>query len=144
VGAVLIATALRHAWPAASPQAQPEHQSPLRLWSAIQLAIAFQLAMMLLALAQQVWGRAGVLTSAAALGLTDVDALTVSMCRSVTEGGAAALAAQGIAIGILSNTVLKLGVALTVGSPRFRKAVTPGFLALAAAVVLGLWLGSRF
>ncbi len=144
VGAVLIATALRHPWPAASPQAQPERQSPLRLWSAIQLAIAFQLAMMLLALAQQVWGKAGVLTSAAALGLTDVDALTVSMCRSVADGGTAALAAQGIAIGILSNTVLKLGLALTLGSRRFRKAVAPGFLGLAAAVVLGLWLGGRF
>ena len=144
VGGVLVVTALRHPWPATSAEAKPETQSPLRLWSAIQLALAFQLAMMLLALAQQLWGRAGVLTSAAALGLTDVDALTVSMCRSVADGGTATLAAQGIAIGILSNTFLKLGVALTLGSPRFRKAVAPGFLALMAAVVLGLWLGIRF
>jgi len=144
VGAALIAMALRHPWPAASPEAQPEKQSPLRLWSAIQLALAFQLAMMLLTVAENLWGRAGVLTSAAALGLTDVDALTVSMCRSVGNGNSAALAAQGIAIGILSNTVLKLGVALTLGSSRFRKAVVPGFAALAVAVVLGLWLGGRY
>lgn len=144
VGVVLVAIALRHPWPAVSEEAKPETHSPLRLWSAIQLALAFQLAMMLLALMQQLWGRAGVLTSAAALGLTDVDALTVSMCRSVADGSTVPLAAQGIAVGILSNTVLKLGVALTLGSPRFRKAVLPGFLALAAAVVLGLWLGGRF
>ncbi len=144
VGAVLVTRALRHPWPAASAEAKPDLQSPLRLWSAIQLALAFQLAMMLLALAQQLWGKAGVLTSAAVLGLTDVDALTVSMCRSVTDGGAASLAAQGIAIGILSNTVLKLGLALTLGSPRFRKAVAPGFVGLGAAVLLGLWLGIRF
>ncbi len=145
VGGFLIWRALRHPWPAAaSPDAQPDRQSPLRLWTAIQLAVAFQLAMLLLAWAQSLWGRMGVLTSAAALGLTDVDALTVSMCRSVTDGGAASLAAQGIAIGILSNTALKLGVALVLGAPRFRKAVAPGFAALAAAVVLGLWLGGRF
>jgi uncharacterized membrane protein (DUF4010 family) len=144
VGAVLIWRAVRHPWPAAaSPDARPDTQSPLRLWSAVQLAVAFQLAMLLLTAAQDLWGRAGVLTSAAALGLTDVDALTVSMCRSVSDGGAASLAAQGIAIGILSNTMLKLGLAMTLGSTRFRKAVAPGFAALAAAVVLGLWVGAR-
>ncbi len=143
VGGALVVTALRHPWPATSPATTPDTQSPLRLWSAIQLALLFQLAMMLLALAQQIWGRTGVLTSAAALGLTDVDALTVSMCRSVADGGTASLAAQGIAIGILSNTVLKFTLALTLGSSRFRRAVLPGFLALAAAVVLGLWLGAR-
>ncbi len=144
VGVVLVALALRRTWPAVSRTAEPEPQSPLRLWSAIQLAVAFQLAMMLLTLATRFWGSAGVLTSAAVLGLTDVDALTVSMCRSVTNGAGSALAAQGITIGILSNTALKLGVAVSLGSARFRRAVVPGFLALAAAVGLGLWLGGRF
>jgi uncharacterized membrane protein (DUF4010 family) len=144
VGALLVWRALRRQWPAASPEAQPERQSPLRLWSAIQLAIAFQLSMGLLVVVQEYWGRTGVLASAAALGLTDVDALTVSMCRSVSDGGAPALAAQGIAIGILSNTLLKAGLAFALGSSRFRRAVLPGFGALAVAVVLGIWLGGRF
>jgi uncharacterized membrane protein (DUF4010 family) len=141
VGAVLVVLALRHPWPAVAPDAHAERQSPLRLWSAIQLALAFQAAMMLLTVVSELWGTAGVLTSAAALGLTDVDALTVSMCRSVANGSAASLAAQGITIGVLSNTLLKLGLALSLGSPRFRRAVVPGFLALTAAVGLGLWIG---
>ena len=144
VGVGLVVLALRRSWPAASAvAAEPETQSPLKLWSAIQLAVAFQLAMMLLSVAGDLWGSAGVLSSAAVLGLTDVDALTVSMCRSVATGTATALAAQGIMIGILSNTLLKFGVAMGLGSPRFRRAVAPGFAMLAGAVLLGLWIGSR-
>ncbi|HVA57046.1 MAG: DUF4010 domain-containing protein [Gemmatimonadaceae bacterium] len=143
VGAGLVAIALRRPWPAASEATEPETQSPLKLWSAIQLAVAFQLAMMLLSLARELWGSAGVLTSAAVLGLTDVDALTVSMCRSVANGTSSVLAAQGITIGILANTVLKFGVAMGLGSSKFRRAVAPGFAMLAGAVVLGFWLGGR-
>lgn len=141
VGAGFVMAAARRSWPAVGPEGKPDTRSPLRLWSAVQLALAFQAAIMLLAIVQSWWGTAGVLTSAAALGLTDVDALTVSMCRSAANGSAVSLAAQGIAIGVLSNTVLKLGVATSLGSRAFRRAVTPGFLALAAAVALGLWLG---
>ena len=36
---------------------------------------------MVVHLAREMWGQSGVLTSAAILGLTDVDALTVSMAR---------------------------------------------------------------
>lgn len=141
VGVALIVYALRRPWPPVTPAAEPRAESPLRLWRAIQLAVAFQLAMMLLVYARQAWGAAGVLSSAAVLGLTDVDALTVSMCRSAMNGMGPTLAAEGIAIGILANTVLKFGVALAVGSPRFRRAVAPGFLMLGAAVAAGLWLG---
>jgi uncharacterized membrane protein (DUF4010 family) len=143
VGVGLVLLAGRRSWPAVSPEAQPERRSPLRLWSAIQLALAFQAAMLLMALVQSIWGEAGVLTSAAALGLTDVDALTVSMCRSVANGSAATLAALGIAVGVLSNTLLKFGVAAALGSRSFRRAVAPGFAALTGAVALGLWLGMR-
>lgn len=144
VGVTLVAAAMRQPWPAATEAETPDRRNPLRLWWAIQLAIGFQLAMIALAVAREYWGRTGVLTSAALMGLTDVDALTVSMCRAVGNGGTSGLAAQGIAIGILSNTVVKLGIALSVGTPRFRKAVVPGFLALAAALGVGLWLGTRW
>ncbi|MDE3054109.1 MAG: DUF4010 domain-containing protein [Gemmatimonadota bacterium] len=144
VGVALIVFALRRPWPPVTAAAEPGAQSPLRLWSAIQLAVGFQLAMMLLVLARQLWGAAGVLSSAALLGLTDVDALTVSMCRSALNGMGPSLAAEGIAVGILANTAVKFGIAMVVGSPRFRRAVAPGFLMLAGAVVLGIWLGATW
>jgi uncharacterized membrane protein (DUF4010 family) len=90
---------------------------------------------------QHLWGAAGVLGSAAILGLTDMDALTYSMAR-LGSAESAPLAARAIAVGILSNTMLKLALVLSLGSPGFRKAAAPGLLALAAAVVVGLLIRS--
>jgi uncharacterized membrane protein (DUF4010 family) len=57
---------------------------------------------------------------------------------AATEGPS--LAARAIAVGLLSNTLLKLSLVLILGAPRFRKAAAPGLLALAATVVAGLFI----
>jgi len=111
--------------------------SPLRLVSAIKMAAAFQVVLLLIPMIQHTWGSAGVLGSAAVLGLTDTDALTYSMSR-LGSTGAARLAARAIAVGIVANTVLKLVLVLSLGSPAFRRAAAPGLLALAAAMAAGL------
>ena len=104
-------------------QAGPCHlveRNPLQLGAALQMALLFQIVMIAVHVARQVWGQVGVVTSAAVLGLTDVDALTMSMARSVAEPESLQLAAAAIAIGVLANTVLKLTVVLVFGEPRFR------------------------
>ena len=89
--------------------------------------------------AREVWGQSGVFTSAAVLGLTDVDALTVSMARGVAQTVSPAVAATAIAVGVLANTGMKLGLTLFFGSPRFRTiaggALMLMLLSLAAALV---------
>jgi len=50
----------------------------------------------------------------------------------------AATAAQAIAIGVLSNTMLKLTVALVLGAPRYRRRASIGLAALALASAAGL------
>jgi uncharacterized membrane protein (DUF4010 family) len=91
-------------------------------------------------LARETWGASGVLTSAVVLGLTDVDALTVSMAKGVAATVAPDVAATAIAIGVLSNTAMKLGLAVVLGSPTFRViaggALAMMLAALAAALVL--------
>jgi uncharacterized membrane protein (DUF4010 family) len=116
-------------------------QNPLGLWNAIRMALAFQLVLLLVALVRHQWGATGVLTTAALLGLTDVDALTYSMTRLGGGAEAAALGARAIAIGILSNTVLKLALALFLGRGEFRWIAGLGLLAWGAASGVGLWLG---
>ena len=112
--------------------------NPLQLTSALQMAFAFQAMLMLVHLAGTAWGSAGVYGSAAVLGLTDVDALTVSMARGVAQAVSLDTAAIAIAVGVLSNTGLKLALALLLGSPRFQKIVglTLGVMALLAVVSL--------
>jgi uncharacterized membrane protein (DUF4010 family) len=84
------------------------------------MAVLFQAVLFAVHLARETWGSSGVFTSAAILGLTDVDALTVSMTRDVARTVSPAVAASAIAAGVLANTGMKLGLALFLGSRRFR------------------------
>jgi uncharacterized membrane protein (DUF4010 family) len=70
-----------------------------------------------------------VFASAAVLGLSDVDALTLSLARDVAHTVSPAVAAMAIAIGVLTNTGMKLALALVFGSPRF-KVIAGGALLL--------------
>jgi uncharacterized membrane protein (DUF4010 family) len=97
-----------------------ERRNPLQMLDALRMAVLFQIVLMAVYLARTLWGESGVLTSAAILGLTDVDALTMSMARSVGAAGSLDLAAQAIAIGVLANAALKLVLALAFGSGSYR------------------------
>jgi uncharacterized membrane protein (DUF4010 family) len=116
--------------------------NPLQLAGALQMAALFQGVLMAVHAARDWWGASGVLTSAAILGLTDVDALTVSMARGVAQTVSPAVAATAIAVGVLANTGMKLGLALFLGSSRFRMiaggALALMLVALGAALVLPL------
>jgi uncharacterized membrane protein (DUF4010 family) len=116
-------------------------RNPLQLAGALQMALLFQLVLMAVHVARQSWGAAGVFATAAVLGLTDVDALTISMARDVAEAVSPAAAATAIGIGVLANTAMKLALAVVLGSPGFR-AIAGGALALMLAA-LGAALGVR-
>jgi uncharacterized membrane protein (DUF4010 family) len=60
-----------------------ERRNPLQIVDALRMAVLFQIVLIAVYVARESWGESGVLTSAAILGLTDVDALTMSMARSV-------------------------------------------------------------
>ena len=109
--------------PAAAGAPDLPQDNPLQLRAAMQMAVLFQGVIMLVSFARETWGQSGVLTSAAILGLTDVDALTVSMAREVAKSVSLEVAALAIAVGVLANTALKLGLALLFGGRRFRTIV---------------------
>jgi uncharacterized membrane protein (DUF4010 family) len=115
-------------------------RNPLQLASALQMAVLFQVVLVVVHVAREWWGTSGVFSTAAVLGLTDVDALTVSMTRDVAETVSPVIAAKAIAVGVLTNTGMKLGLALFLGSRRFGTiaggALALMLLALAVALVL--------
>jgi uncharacterized membrane protein (DUF4010 family) len=108
-------------------------RNPLQFATALQMALLFQVVLMAVYLAQR-WGRSGVLSSAAVLGLTDVDALTMSMARA--PGLTIEVAVLAIAIGIASNTALKLAIALFFGSSRFQMIVGATLAAMLVSAVV--------
>jgi uncharacterized membrane protein (DUF4010 family) len=113
--------------------------NPLQLPAALQMAVIFQGVLMLVWFAGRFGGNRGIVGMATVLGLTDVDALTISMARRVASDVSLDTAALAIAIGVLSNTVLKLAVAAFFGSARFRRvagATLLGMVGAAAAAVV--------
>ena len=135
VGLVVVA---RGFWRPPSGEITLEPQNnPLQLRNSLEMALLFQVVLFGMTYAQQAFGDSGVVTTAALLGLTDVDALTLSMAKGV--GGAAVsapLAATALAVGVLANTMVKLGIAAVVGRGRFRTVAVSVLLAMAVSLVV--------
>jgi uncharacterized membrane protein (DUF4010 family) len=125
------------------PQAgtTPASVNPLRVGAALQMAVLFQVVLYLVDAAQAWFGQAGLLTSAAALGLTDVDALTVTMARGLGTRAGIDQAAQAIAVGILANTLLKASLAVVIGRGACRGLTASALLVVAAMLTALLAAG---
>jgi uncharacterized membrane protein (DUF4010 family) len=131
---------LRRADPVAADSEIAAPANPLRLLPAIQMAVAFQVVLFIMEWMRGQYGSGGVLVSAALLGLTDVDALTFSLAKLAATGLDPGTAARALLLGALSNTILKLVIALVLGSGRFRRVAGSGLAALAAATLVALAL----
>ncbi|AMW06325.1 MgtC/SapB family protein [Gemmatimonas phototrophica] len=115
--------------------------NPLGLASSLQMAIAFQVVLFAIAWVQRNAGDTGVIASATLLGLTDMDALTLSMTRYGAEPATQQIAAAAIGVGVLSNTALKAALVLGIGAPRFRLRAAGGLGVLALGSAVGLLIG---
>lgn len=142
VGALAMGLGLRRA-ERSSEAAPPVSRNPLNLGSAIALAAIFQAVLMLMAFVGERFGRAGILATAAMVGVTDTDAVALSMCHLAATPELITLAATAVTVAVLANTLLKLGVVLTVGVGAYRRQTGLWLAMLAAAVTLGLWFGGR-
>jgi uncharacterized membrane protein (DUF4010 family) len=114
--------------------------SPLQLRSALQMAVLFQVVLFIVYAVDQQFGSGGLLATAAVLGLNDTDALTLSMARGVSDQRVAVeAAAKAVAVGLLSNTCVKAGLAGTIGVGAFRRFTVAMFTAMATLLVLAVW-----
>lgn len=123
-------------------QAPAESANPLQLAAAIRLALAFQVSLSGLDLLNDAFGLTALYPAAAALGLTDMDALVVSMSQ-LRDGVTPWIAAQAIAIGVVSNTVLKSSLAAAIGRGEYRATTLRGLAVLALGSLAALALGWR-
>lgn len=114
--------------------------NPLRLGTAIQMAVLFTLVLWGLAAVRERFGSSGVLGTSALLGLTDLDALTFSMAKLAGSGTTIETAVRALLIGMLANTTFKGVVALVVGAAPFRRICAGGLALFAVALAAGLLL----
>ena len=118
------------------PSTRPSN--PLQVRPALEMAALFQVVLFAVDAVRRWFGESGLLISGAVLGLSDVDALTISMARMPAAGIAPHVAAEAIAIGILANCVLKLGLALVYGTPPFKRLTGAALTAMAVALAAAL------
>jgi uncharacterized membrane protein (DUF4010 family) len=136
VGAVALAL-----WWRRSPDSVPQPErpaNPLQIGPALQMAALFQLVLFAVAAAGRAFGDTGLLVSGAMLGLTDVDALTISMTTTSISANAPGVAAEAIAIGIVANCVMKIVLAVVLGRPQFRRVTATILGGMAAAIIVSV------
>jgi uncharacterized membrane protein (DUF4010 family) len=118
----------------------PQPSNPLQFRNAIEMALLFQAVLFGVFYLRRWVGDSGLMAGGFLLGLTDVDALTLSMTRSVDSGTTVLAASRAIAIGIVSNSLLKAAIAMVIGSGRFRWHAGLSLIGMAAAGAAALML----
>jgi uncharacterized membrane protein (DUF4010 family) len=88
--------------------------------------------------AQEHFGPRGIYVAALFSSIVDVDAITIALTRLGPGLDAWRAIAGAITLGLVMNTLVKLGIALAAGAPQFRRAVT---LALGATALAGVLSG---
>ena len=117
-------------------EARLEVKNPMELSRALQFAALFAVVLFAATAAHHYFGAAGAYVASAIAGLTDVDAVTVSMARLARDAVLThSTANASILLACASNTLVKAGIAFIAGGPSLRKVITPLFAGLFVATL---------
>lgn len=110
--------------------------NPFELGEAVKFGLLFGVVTIVARAAQEYLGSTGLYIAGAIAGLTDVDAIALSMANLAgSQSDMVAVAARTILIAVMANTLTKTGMAASVGSPQLRNRILPlGVLLIAAGV----------
>ena len=139
---VAVALLLRGSWRNLPPASGPvELRNPFSLRSAIEFGLLFALVLLVVALARQHFPGHGYYLIAALAGLSDVDAITLSLAQLARDGGADLTTVAGALVtAALANTLVKCGIVLALGAAALRRPIALVTLLLVAAGVVPLFL----
>ncbi len=114
--------------------------NPFQLTAALQFAALFAVVLLLARAAQEYLGTQGVYLASALAGITQLDAITLTLAHQVQSGLDVTVAARGLAIAGAANSLFKGTLALALGSPRFGRSVMATMIVAAAASLAAAWL----
>lgn len=128
-----------YAWrgaPGGGTVSTPSMHNPLSLRTSIKFALLYALFAFLVKAATELELQAQLLPLSFISGLTDMDAIALSMAETHHQGGLdIGLAADAIVIAAVANSLLKAGLAVTLGSPGLRRPVA---LVLGTTAAIGV------
>ena len=115
------------------------HNNPLDLKSALTLGVLLTLILLMASVLQQWLGNTGIYVLATISGITDVDAITLSLTRMSQTGLASTTVIIGIIIASSVNNLMKAGMAIFIGGrAMLMRVALPILLSLLAGLVVML------
>jgi len=121
-------------------RAPDDFHNPFSFWPVVGFAVLLGVVILLGRVIGETFGTGGALVGAAALGLADIDSVTIAMARLVPAPLDRLGASEAILIAVASNTVSKLVLAVVLGRGRFAAEVTAVTVACWLTGAAGLWL----
>ena len=105
-------------------------KNPLDLTTAIKFALFFAAIQWLVKFSSEEFGNNGTYLAGAISGITDVDAITLSMAKMAKGTDQSDLAINTILLAALSNTLVKFIIMMSLGSPSLKRTALVGFIAI--------------
>lgn len=118
------------------PEQEVKLKNPFSLTSAAKFGAFFAVVLLVVKVVQTLLPGQGLYLVAALAGLTDVDAITLSMANYAKGGGDVGIAVGAITIAALTNTLVKCGLIVSLAAPALkgRMAVATGLIVVAGGV----------
>lgn len=116
-------------------------KNPFNLMPAVKFGVIFAVIIFIARITEVLAGDRGVYIISVLTGLSDVDPITLTMSQiSRDDPTKIDQATLAITLAAFSNTIMKAGMAIFLGSKQFRKTVLAGFGVILFAGILGLVL----
>lgn len=110
---------------------------PINLKDAVFFGVLYTGILLLISYANSEYGTKGIYITSIISALTDIDAITISVSKLALNSIGFLTAQNAILIAALSNTIVKIGIALMVGSKELRKFIVIGYGIIFLAGIVG-------
>lgn len=131
-----------HKKQASTPRVETEVPlgEPLNLKEAVIFGLIYSVILIVVSYANSQFGTKGIYVSSAIAGLTDIDAITISMSKLAGDSIIALTAQNAILLATLCNTIVKIGIALWAGSKSLRRYILVGYGLMFVAGIIGFFV----
>jgi uncharacterized membrane protein (DUF4010 family) len=141
VPSLVIVLVLRRRQRSAGTASVAARANPFELGQAIRFGLLFGVVTLVARAAQVYFGNPGLYFAGAFAGLTDVDAITLSMANLArADPDMRSVAARAVLIAVLANTLVKGALAVFLGAPELRRVMAPAVGVILAAGAIGALL----
>jgi len=118
-----------------APATEHEISNPINFKEALIFAIIYVVIQFVVGYAESRYGDEGVYLAAGISGLTDIDAITISMANYAKESVGLSVAAAAVMIAAFANTLVKYAFCLIFGNNNMRKYASYAFVPLFLAII---------